>query len=209
MVQSGDVPIAHWSDEIDVAADMLGGKIDYDKKMGKNAEISSISADTNARKALIDKRKKDGHKQGSDEYKKAQTEIINHSELIALKASDQYMRDLGFTPVMNKIAKGGSGEFDLIYKKGDKYAIIEAKGGKSTLGSRKVTGKQERAAQGSKKYLEEILDVMKEKDKKLYKQLKEALEIGDLQYFVARQKFKPDNTIGDFDIKEFDLTKQK
>jgi hypothetical protein len=114
-----------------------------------------------------------------------------------------------------------SGDFDQVWKVpgkgadgGDLYVVVEAKGGSSPLGTRKVQGGQKEATQGSKEYFDEIVDSVS-KDKKssearrVGRDLTKAQKRGDVQYLEVRTPIREDKfgkgTVKETKVNEFDI----
>ena len=83
-----------------------------------------------------------------------------------------------------------SGDFDQVWKVGDEFHIVEAKGGSSGLGSRQV-GEGLRAEQGTIEYAKSIIDNMVKNGatpeiRKLGRELEAALANGKVKYVLVR-----------------------
>jgi len=137
----------------------------------------------------------------SDAYKIAKNEIGQVSEKIGVQAGIDYMSDFHPDFELAQIPQSGKGEFDLIFKKGDKYIIIETKGGQGKLGN-KMVGEQ-RFSQGTRKYAQGTTTTMK--DKGLAEDLALALGEDDVRYFYVEQKINTDSSLGTRTIKEFKI----
>ena len=134
------------------------------------------------------------------------------SEELGDKGVHAHMKAKGYDCVYEG---SGAYTFDRIYKKDGKFYVVEAKGANSGLGGKqaKVDGEYEYVQQGTKPYLERTLeDMMKKakssKDIKLYNDvetIKGALKKSDVKYLLGKQKVKPDNSLGNFEMKEFDI----
>jgi hypothetical protein len=70
-----------------------------------------------------------------------------------------------YPPATADLATWGSqsGDFDLVYRVGDRIVVIEAKGGGSGIGTRRVEGGY-RAEQGTREYFESVRDNMADMD---------------------------------------------
>ncbi|SEM94031.1 hypothetical protein SAMN05421856_10952 [Chryseobacterium taichungense] len=142
------------------------------------------------------------------------SELRGYSEQIGEAAADAHANAHGLTPIYT-----GSGAYtlDKVYQKGDTFYVFEAKGGGSTLGGKKVdiineaTGDFHIAEQGSREYLEKtIQDMIKSGDAEKIataSKLNRALRNGNVKYMVVQQKLNKAGDIGEFTIKEFDITK--
>jgi hypothetical protein len=138
------------------------------------------------------------------------SELRGYSEQIGEAAADAHANAHGLTPIYT-----GSGAYtlDKVYQKGDTFYVFEAKGGGSTLGGKKVSvdGVDEIAEQGSREYLEKTIQDMAnssdELKRRIARQLTDALEEGNVKYMVVQQRFTKADDIGQFTIKEFDITK--
>lgn len=111
---------------------------------------------------------------------------VRRSEEIGERAANRVIRTRFPTA---KIAHhgSGSGTLDLVYKRSNgHFVIIEAKGGGSSLGSRKVA-KGVRAQQGTVAYLRSVLKEMQKKpgQKKIADELLKALNERKLRYFLS------------------------
>ncbi|MEP6859865.1 MAG: hypothetical protein ABJE66_04550 [Deltaproteobacteria bacterium] len=111
-------------------------------------------------------------------------QINDKSRLLGEAAADElYKTD----PVYPKTPKGSaSGDFDRVYKVGDEYHVVEAKGGASRLGTRTVGG--EVVEQGTSKYLDDIIANMSKnpETKQLAKDLDLARKAGKVKYVLVR-----------------------
>ena len=110
------------------------------------------------------------HGQSSAEYKKYQQQMVNASENLGETATKEAIDNLhpDVKPLKSETLGGGKqGEFDRIYEDPStgKIIIAEAKGGKSPLGSRKVSGGK-RAQQGTPQYRDDIIKNMRDRAKK-------------------------------------------
>ncbi|MGO4709136.1 hypothetical protein AB4Y90_08465 [Chryseobacterium sp. 2TAF14] len=142
------------------------------------------------------------------------SELRGYSEQIGEAAADAHANAHGLQSVYT-----GSGAYtlDKVYQKGDTFYVFEAKGGGSTLGGKKTdiindtTGDLHIAEQGSREYLEKtIQDMAKSSDelkRRTARQLTEALEDGNIKYMVVQQRFTKTDDVGEFTIKEFDITR--
>ncbi|MER5811935.1 hypothetical protein ABT143_27745, partial [Streptomyces sp. NPDC002033] len=85
----------------------------------------------------------------------------------------------------------GNDQFDQVYKHGDRYVVVEAKGNVGTdLGERRVAG--DRVSQGTRAYFEDILAQMEKRggtnpaEKALFDKLDAALKAGKVDYVVVK-----------------------
>ena len=103
--------------------------------------------------------------------KEAQSAMRLASEALGEEAARIYVKQNypDATPLASKLpGKGKQGQFDQVYITEDgKVLIIEAKGGNASWGSR-VAG-EERAQQGSEKYMNSIIENYSEQSKSLMK----------------------------------------
>ncbi|WP_428069576.1 hypothetical protein [Chryseobacterium gambrini] len=137
-------------------------------------------------------------------------ELRKYSERIGEGAVDAHARAHGLQHVYT-----GSGAYtlDKVYKQGDTFYIFEAKGGGSTLGGKEVVVNDvtEFAEQGSINYLEKTLEDMAGsknlKKQEIAEDLQQALLRGKVKYMVVQQRFTKADDIGQFTIKEFDITR--
>ena len=150
------------------------------------------------------------------EYKAKIKEIIDLSENIAESRADDIIRKnykikdditVDLKPINKDGVKyDGPNQFDKVYRTEDGgFVIIEAKGGASSLGSRK--GHQ----QGSKKYLEDLMGFLKDNrkespdSKKLLKNLENAIEKGKVDYLKVHQKFDKKGNLLPTEVQKFKI----
>jgi osmotically-inducible protein OsmY len=114
-----------------------------------------------------------------------------------------------------------SGDFDQVWRipgkgqnGGDLYVVIEAKGGGSPLGTRRVNKGRQTASQGTREYFDEIArsmsaDKKSKKAQEVGDDLADARARGDIQYLEVRTRIDNDNqgnsVIGNVTAKEFDI----
>src|SRR5690606_32935976 len=99
-------------------------------------------------------------------------------------------------PNATQVYKGsGSSNLDLIYKNGDEFLIIEAKGGQSPLRTRTLSNGLI-VQQGTKAYLDDVLQAMTKKggeQARIAWEIQIALNNGNVRYFKVQT---PINTQG-------------
>ncbi len=108
-------------------------------------------------------------------------------------------------------AASKSGDFDQVWKAGDQYIVVEAKGGSAPLGSRRVSNQV--ASQGTREYFEEIVRLMSKSKNpetaKLADELTEAMKAGKVTYLEARTPIRiggdGKGQSADVKLREFDL----
>ena len=135
---------------------------------------------------------------------------IRASEGIGETASDLIFERMGAQLLYTG---SGNGTVDKIYRLADgRLAIIEAKGGSSILGSRKVKQgiyKGQRAQQGTKPYLEDIaMEMMNsgDPDKIEFGELiLQEIDKDNLAYFHVKQEISIEGALKKPSIKEFDM----
>ncbi|MFD3872070.1 hypothetical protein [Streptomyces sp. NPDC058623] len=105
----------------------------------------------------------------------------------------------------------GNDQFDQVYRHGDRYVVVEAKGNVRTeLGERRVGG--DRVSQGTRAYFRDILDQMEKRgeanplEKELFDKLDAAFDAGKIDYVVVKGA---DNTgtYAGHTIQRFDISK--
>jgi len=136
--------------------------------------------------------------------------LRRYSEKIGEGAVDAHARAYGLQHVYT-----GKGAYtlDKVYKEGDTFYIFEAKGGGSPLGGKEVVVNDvtEFAEQGSINYLEKTIEDMANsknlKKQEVAEDLQQALLRGKVKYMVVQQRFTKADDIGQFTIKEFDITR--
>jgi hypothetical protein len=108
-----------------------------------------------------------------------------------------------------------AGDFDQVWavKQADgteKYIVVEAKGGSSSLGTRKVNGGFNEAEQGNPKYFEEIAGVMAKasssQSKGIGNRLSKALDSGNVEYWEVRAPISSQGEATGIKAREFDLS---
>lgn len=148
----------------------------------------------------------------SNEYNLANYKVVEQSEKAGVQAAKDFIDELNTSQKTNFtiIHEGkGSGTLDLVAfdDASGKCIVIEAKGGNSALGTKKVGDLV--AMQGTKPYLEDILKEMSNKaeTEQIAEKVTNALEKeGRLEYILVHQKF---NSAGDLlptEIKQFNLS---
>ena len=104
---------------------------------------------------------------------------------------------------------GGSGAYNLdrVYEKDGIFYVVEAKGGGGSLGGKNVTikGETKFAQQGTREYLEKTILDLEKTDRKLSLSLRRATENNNIKYLYSQQKIKPDGSLGEFTVKEFNI----
>ncbi|CAL2086060.1 protein of unknown function [Tenacibaculum sp. 190524A05c] len=135
------------------------------------------------------------------------TEILG--EKSAIKIIEKYFP--GYKPVANIAPHGGKrDQFDLVFKKGNNYIIVEAKGGTSTYNSRIIKFQEDliglRVQQGTRQYLVELNEVLLRYSitKALAEDIIKALDKKQVRYFGIKQKLNKDK-LGNIEIKEFKI----
>jgi hypothetical protein len=105
-----------------------------------------------------------------------------------------------------------SGDFDQVWKVKDangkeKYIVIEAKGGSSSLGTRKTASGIE-AEQGSPQYFRDIAQIMSRnsKSKKVGRELSQAFQDGQIEYWEIRARINQQGQATGIKSREFDLS---
>ncbi|MCD0456806.1 hypothetical protein LPB85_15260 [Chryseobacterium sp. LC2016-27] len=137
-------------------------------------------------------------------------ELRKYSERIGEGAVDAHARAHDLRHVYT-----GKGAYtlDKVYEKDGIFYVLEAKGGGSPLGGKEVfvDGVAEFAEQGSINYLKKTIEDMAEsgnaKKVSTASSLNRALIEGRVKYMVVQQRFTKANDIGQFTIKEFDITR--
>lgn len=145
----------------------------------------------------------------SQEYKDANRDVIKASEEAGEIAAEAFAKQLDPNAQKRVSATGGSaaGEFDQVYSlSSNRMAIIEAKGGTSSLGSRQ-TGTQ-RSQQGTGQYVDSIIDIMVNHSNSAVKNtgnnLQQAKQGNTLDYYLVRQPIV-NGEAGDIIVKKFKL----
>ncbi|HKE46464.1 MAG TPA: hypothetical protein VKB52_00245, partial [Rhodanobacteraceae bacterium] len=122
----------------------------------------------------------------ADKLKKLYSSINEESRQLGENAAEGVMRGRGgkkIYPVGKSVSK--SGDFDQVWKIGDEFHIVEAKGGSSALGSRAIPGGM-RAEQGTLQYAKSIAENMAK-----HGATKEIRELGEeLLVAIGRRKIK-------------------
>jgi hypothetical protein len=159
------------------------------------------------------------------ELSRAIYEVNERSRQIGDKGAVSYMKQKYPDAVLEYGGPGSSsrpGDFDQVWRVpgegtdgGDLYIVVEAKGGSSPLGTRKVNSGQQNAKQGSKDYFEDIADNMI-KDKKSPEarrvglDLTRAKERDDVKYLEVRTPIKNNSqgngTVESIKVNEFDIS---
>ncbi|MBL4674760.1 MAG: DUF4157 domain-containing protein [Mucilaginibacter sp.] len=207
--------------EIDIPAEyekVPGTEQDKVTKFDRNS-INKENADAldklkQERDAKLEKR--NDFEKGTDEYNKANKEVVDVSEKLGEKAADAVMEEMfGAEP---DYTGNGSRTLDKVYteyfyiddatgevKVVEKVKVVEAKGGSADVGSKKVAG-GEIAEQGTEPYLRETLEEMKErggKDAEIAKKVEQALDSGNLEYYKVTQKIDPSGNLKPIEVKKF------
>ena len=122
---------------------------------------------------------------------KLRAQINEQSRQFGENAAEGIMKGRGAKKVypLDKIYST-SGDFDQVWKVGDEFQIVEAKGGSSGLGSRMV-GEGVRAEQGTAEYAKSIADNMAKNGatreiKKLGRELQTAIANGKFKYILVQ-----------------------
>ncbi|MFE2269612.1 hypothetical protein ACFXB4_10260 [Streptomyces lavendulae] len=105
----------------------------------------------------------------------------------------------------------GNDQFDQVYKHGDRYVVVEAKGNVGTeLGERRIGG--DRVSQGTRAYFEDILAQMEKRgrtnpaEKALFDKLDAALKANKIDYVVVKGADNAGTYTG-HTIQRFDISK--
>ena len=161
---------------------------------------------------------RDKHPKGSEEYNKANKKVIDKSEKLGEEAADLAMKEkFGLDP---DYTGKGSRTLDKVYSESvyideatgkvevvDRVSVVEAKGGSSDVGSKKVSS-GEIAEQGTRPYLEETIKEMKArggKDAEIAAKIETALDQGKLDYYKVSQKIDANGNLAPIEIKKFDI----
>jgi hypothetical protein len=107
-----------------------------------------------------------------------------------------------------------SGDFDQVWKVGDRYIVVEAKGGAAPLGSRRVG--DDVAMQGTPEYFEKIVELMSKSKNpdtaRLAKDIEKAAEAGKVSYVEARTPVRIGSdgrgSSPEVKLREFDLNRR-
>jgi hypothetical protein len=143
----------------------------------------------------------------SEQLSKLYGRITDRSRLMGEAAADEMYKSA--ERVYPKSPKPStSGDFDRVYKVGDEYHVVEAKGGAGQLGTRNIGGAV--AEQGTPQYLEDIIRNMRKNPatRQLADELAEAQRAGKLKYVLVRAPIGTDAgqaTVKTIDSVEFEL----
>jgi len=150
-----------------------------------------------------DKSKAEEGTQDHADFKAGQKMMRDASEEIGEKAAIAAMKK-NFPNAELVYTGKGKGNFDLVFKDGDNYYIVEAKGGSSTLGTRNVDGSIHQ--QGTREYRKALTKEMKnssnEAAKKIGRELDDAFE-SDIRYFHSQTPISKNGKILETILKEF------
>jgi hypothetical protein len=111
------------------------------------------------------------------------------------------------------MGNGKQGTFDMVYRDKDgNLVIVEAKGGNSQLGSRKLkygNSDGKRAQQGTKEYMDDIIANYEAKlsdDHPFVQELIDARDSGAVKYASVRQPLNKDGSLkNDYVVNEFKI----
>ena len=116
------------------------------------------------------------------------------------------------------MGNGKQGTFDMVYRDKDgNLVIVEAKGGNSQLGSRKLkyatdennTRIEGRAQQGTQEYMDDIIanyEAKLGKDNPFIAELKKARKDGNMKYVSVQQPLNKGGSLkGQYKVNEFDI----
>ncbi len=125
-----------------------------------------------------------------EDLKKLYAQIHEQSRQLGEHAAEALMSGKGKKLYPLGKTHSTSGDFDQVWKVGDEFHIVEAKGGSSGLGSRQV-GEGLRAEQGTIEYAKSIIDNMVKNGatpeiRKLGRELEAALANGKVKYVLVR-----------------------
>ena len=192
------------------------GKKDGDMHLISDDHIPNGSIEESAQIRQAYREELQGISPKTPEYKAKIKEIIDLSENIAESRADDIIRKnykikdditVDLKPINKDGVKyDGPNQFDKVYRTEDGgFVIVEAKGGASSLGSRK--GHQ----QGSKEYLEDLMGFLKDNRKgspdakKLLKELDDAIFDGKVDYLKVHQKFDKKGNILPTEVQKFKI----
>jgi hypothetical protein len=155
-------------------------------------------------------------KPDSEELSSVYAKINEQSRQLGERAAEALMGGKGKRLFPLGRSASRSGEFDQVWKVGDEFHIIEAKGGSSGLGSRQVS-EGLRAEQGTVQYARSVAENMARNGataeiKKLGRDLVVALEQGKVKYFLVRAPVATEAgnaVLGDVRMSEFLLSEVK
>jgi Domain of unknown function (DUF4157) len=131
-------------------------------------------------------------KENSEALSKVYAQINEQSRLMGEEAAEGIMRSKPGSKKLYPLAKthSTSGDFDQVWKQGDRFQLVEGKGGSSGLGSRAIS-EGERAEQGTIEYAQSIAKNMATKGatpeiRKLGDELLVAIAEGKVDYVLVR-----------------------
>ena len=181
-------------------------KIDTDIK----ADMDQIKSQRDKDVATRDKSAKK-----TDDYNQQNYKVIQGSAKLGEKAAEAYMKSKGgkrlYPPPDVKVEDwpSRSGVFDQIWDVDGKLVIVEAKGGSSTLGSRKINGK--RHQQGTQTYMEDIIANMEKNPatEKIAQRMQDHYDsdILEIDYVLVRQGFDKSGNLANIKIDKFDISR--
>jgi len=190
--------------EPDLTRANVGNSTQFDNlSNAQRQRLDDLNGDRNT--ARTDR---DAHEKGTDEYNEANHRVIQQSHQLGEEAAEMYMESLGGNRIFPDGDVGGtprSGEFDQIWEVDGQIYIVEAKGGSSGLGSRSI-GNNRRAQQGTREYMDSILDNMDRNGQgDLATRIRGADAIDDLNYIQVRQPISRTGELGPISVSEFNL----
>ena len=162
---------------------------------------------------LLEEQGKIGAKQ-KEKLSSLYAEINEQSRQMGERAADALMSGKGRKLFPAGRGSTAAGEFDQVWKVGDEFHIVEAKGGSSVLGSRQISEGM-RAEQGTYQYAKNVAENMAKNGatpeiRKLGRDLGIALDQGKVKYLLVRAPVATEGgeaVIGSVRISEFDLSK--
>jgi hypothetical protein len=156
-----------------------------------------------------------------EELTRLRSEVNSKSEQLGELAGESHIRAkygdnaVPIWPPAGKGSTSGSGEFDQVWRVKnpdgtEKYVVVEAKGGSSSLGTRRVEGRP--AEQGSPEYFMEIVNVMSKaknpQSREVAGELSDAVRDGKVDYLEVRARINPQGQATDIRSNEFDLSSE-
>jgi len=149
-------------------ADIKGVDVDVEGPDGRPIQVNAIDKmkELELRRQDAQRAKQRAQAAGNKEAADAANqEMVRASEQLGEVAADAYIKKIApnATRLRSEMpGRGKSGEFDRVYQDGDKVYIVEAKGGESSLGSRKTKG-GDRAQQGTPEYRNSVVEEMQDR----------------------------------------------
>ncbi|GGY49589.1 hypothetical protein GCM10011297_23190 [Bacterioplanes sanyensis] len=210
--EDGKVEIFEITDNIDFAARPIDTqKISVNDI--RDPELDRLERHRERLNMLIDQRYKNGE---LDKVAELQKKRIAQSEKIGEAVARKHFNNLGYEEVdlpNDLMGNGKQGTFDMVYRDKDgNLVIVEAKGGNSQLGSRKLKygkNKDSRAQQGTKEYMDDIIANYEAKlgsENSFVKELKKANRRGNIRYTAVRQPLTKDGSLtGQYKVDEFKI----